>query len=288
MTLDDLLDTLRRDILHDRSDRIAGDTDQLWSDTTLIRYIDAAQRRFARRSLCIRDGTTAATRFTTVAYQADYALDPSIISVLSMRSQGNGFWVRGVYLAGTFNTASPPVFVPATAGTQIIYPDVGDLTRSGHTVERRRGIVDGPFFDINNIASLNPGKPLAFDTDEYNVESGGSSGGVVAHLYPRPSADYAGAVMQMRVARMPAARLTGADLDAVPEIPEDYHLDMLDYAAYLALRIVDHELGDPARAAEFQQQFDRHVEEARTEIMRKTFAPMLWGFGASGNSYNIN
>ena len=285
MTLDDLLDALRRDILHDRSDQVAGDTDQLWSDTTLIRYIDQAQRRFARRSLCIRDGTSALTQFTTVKYQQDYVLDPSILTVMSVRSMGNGAYVNGVYLAGAYNTATPPVFVAAPAGTAIIYPDAADLGRAGHAARRRVDIADDYYFDVNNLSSTDYGKPLSFETDETMASSGGSAGVVTLRLYPAPSPDWAGSVMQMRVTRLPATRLTPSNKQAVPEIPEDYHLDMLDYAAYLALRIVDHELGDPERAAEFRASFDQHVEEARIEIQRKTFVPQPWGFGGSGFSF---
>ena len=51
MNLGDLLEELRENILHDRSDRIAGDTDQLWSDRTLVRYINEAERKMAREAL---------------------------------------------------------------------------------------------------------------------------------------------------------------------------------------------------------------------------------------------
>ena len=92
----------------------------------------------------------------------------------------------------------------------------------------------------------------------------------------------------MRVARLPLARLTPANLAAVPEVPEDYHVDMLDWAAYRALRVVDHEAGDAARAQEFRQSFEAHVVEAKAEIQRKAFAPLFWGFGGSGFSYTEN
>jgi hypothetical protein len=285
MTLDDLLDTLRRDILHDRSDLVSGDQDHLWSTTTLIRYIDEAQRRFARHSLCIRDGTSSVTRFTTVPYQQDYSLDPSIISVFSVRSMGNGLWVNGVYTGGAYDTSVPPVFVPFTAGTLLQHPDEADLVRGSHASRRRLDIVSNDYFDVNNLSVRPPGKPLVFETDEFNANIGGSSGGVVLSLYPRPDLTYSGNVMQMRVSRLPVAKLTPEDLTVVPEIPEDYHMDMLDYAAYLALRITDHELGDPDRAKDFAASFDANVEKARREILRKTFAPQPWGFGRNGFTY---
>ena len=77
-------------------------------------------------------------------------------------------------------------------------------------------------------------------------------------------------------------------LDTVPEIPEIYHLCLVDYAASRALAIVDHDLGDPQRAAEFGQKFEAEVEEAREETQRKAFAPMVWGFGRNGFAYEGN
>ena len=187
MNLNDLLDTLRRDILHDRSDQVAGDNDQLWSDTTLIRYIDQAQRRFARRSLCIRGLVT----FVTAGYQQDYPLDPSVLAVYSARNMGNGAYIAGVYASGAYNTAVPPAFV-ATPLTPPIYPDTGDLGRTGHAARSYVRRDSDVFWDVNNIATLNPGKPLAFDTDEYMAETGGSAASmtplnrVILHGNTRP------------------------------------------------------------------------------------------------------
>ena len=283
MTLGDLLDTLRQDMLHDRSDQIDGDSDKLWSDTTLIRYINEAQRRFARRSLCIWDVMT----FTTVGYQELYALDKSVMSVASARFMGNGAWINGVYVAGAYDTSVPPLFVPAPAGTQLLYPDSGDLGRAGHSLLMTRDQVGKAFFDVNALDRRPPGKPLVFSTDETEVSTAGSAGAVSLRLYPIPSPAYVGPI-SIRVVRKPLVDLTGENLEAIPEIPEDYHLDMLDHAAYLALRIVDHELGDPARAAEFKQSFEAHVEEARVETLRKHFVPMVWGFGRNGFTYTPN
>src|ERR1017187_7787370 len=134
MTLDDLLQTLREDILHDRSDQIDGVSDRLWSDTTLVRYIDQAQRRFARRSLCIRDGTTDQfTKVATVAAQDEYPLDPGVVAVISARFMGNG---------------------------STIAADVADLARSGHAQLSTYHIPDSYFFDPSQLSQLPPGKPL--------------------------------------------------------------------------------------------------------------------------------
>lgn len=284
MTLEDLLLTLRQDILHDRSDRVEGDNDHLWSDVTLVRYLNEAQRRFARRTLCIRDGTTPVTRFSTVALQREYPLDPSVLAVISARFAGNGAYVNGVYLAGAYDTASPPLFVPS--GLTAVDPDHGDLMRGGHADFAGYVAPDTRFFDINAFARTAPAKPLAYDTDEFTTaDAKGSAGVMNVRLYPIPSVQFAGCQIQLRVARLPSKPLSEQNMEAVPEVPEDYHLALLDYAAYLALRIVDHELGDPARAQEFKASFEVHMVEAVQEMKRKMFSPQQWGFGRNGYSY---
>ena len=60
---------------------------------------------------------------------------------------------------------------------------------------------------------------------------------------------------------------------------------MLTWAAYLALRIVDHDIGDPERAQEFKAQFESHIAEIQKEAKRKMFTPNQWGFGRNGFSY---
>ena len=254
MRLGDLIEELRCNVLHDRSQQVSGASDYLWSDETLIRYIGEAQRRFARRSLCIRDkNTPQCCQFETVVGQDEYPLDPSVIAVLSVRMAG----------------------------------DKADLARAGHAALDTYHTPDAYFFDPNQLSALPDGKPLVFATDETLVENDYGSMGVVSlRLYPVIGADYGGVTATMRVIRLPLAPLTCDDLDAVPEIPRDYHLDMLDWAAYLALRVVDLDMGDPARAQEFKKAFEEHVEEARKENMRKLFAPMQFGFGRSGWSWS--
>jgi hypothetical protein len=101
-------------------------------------------------------------------------------------------------------------------------------------------------------------------------------------VIPVPDAAANGTIITMRVVRLPLDELTLTNQTAEPEIPDDYHIPMLDWAAYLALRIVDHDAGDPDRAKEFADAFEAHVKEARAEVLRKLFAPQPWGFGKGG------
>lgn len=253
MNLGELLSELRLNVLHDRSSQIAGPSDLLWSDETLCRYIDEAQRRFARKALVIRDGTsTPLTKVTLVANQNMYPLDKTVLGVISA----------------------------------ILTGDKADLARAGHGAFQTYRQPDPYFFDPSQLSALPPGKPLAWGTDEYmTADINGSWGETTFRVYPVPSATYAGQVINLRVVRMPLTRLTLANLTAVPEVPEEHHMEMLDWAAYLALRIVDLDAGNPQRAAEFAASFEANVALARQNSLRKMFTPMQWGFGRNAFSW---
>lgn len=259
MNLGELVTELRDNILHDRSDRVSGASDQLWSDATLVRYINEAERRFALQTLVLRDATTPeVTQVTIVAGQTEYTLHSSVIGIVSAKVEG----------------------------------DTADLARSGHGVLDTYRSPDPIFWDTSQFATLPPGKPLAFTTDEtLSGDERSSTSVVTMRLWPKPSAAHDGTKVLLRVVRLPTKPLklatSGALADAhqTPEIPMIHHLEMLDWAAYLALRIVDLDKGAPARAAEFRQSFEEHVRRARTTVMRKLFAPQPWGFGRSAWSW---
>lgn len=251
MKLQELLDELRVNILNDRSDRVSGSSDYLWTDATLIRYINEAQRRFARKGLVIRDSKTAdCCEVTLVAGQTEYTLHAAVLAVISVNVEGQA----------------------------------NDLARGGHSAFGTYTQPDAYFFDPSQLLSLQPGPPLAFSTDETVAsDDNGSMSVVTLRVYPTPSAAQEGVKLKLRVVRLPLEPLKS--LSSVPELPEDHHLEMLDWAAYLALRIVDHDAGNPARANEFRASFEDHVRRARTDVMRKLFAPTQWGFGRNGYTW---
>jgi hypothetical protein len=252
--LNDLLDELRINILNDRSDRTAGTSDYLWTDATLVRYINEAQRRFAVRGLVIRDGTTAeCTEVTLEEGVTEYKLHDAVIAVVSAKIDGES----------------------------------RDLIRANHSIlGSYRPPNDSVSWDMSQYADLPPGSPRAYTTDEQVVLSDEDAySSVSLRIYPEPDADADGTVIKLRVVRKPLEDLTVNNLSASPEIPTDHHLEMLDWAAYLALRIVDADAGNPKRAMEFAQSFEEHVRAARTMVLRKLFAPKPWGFGRGGFSW---
>lgn len=253
MNLSELIEELRENILHDRSDRTAGDSDLMWTDTTLVRYINEAQSRFARKTYVIRDGTTPeVTRVTIREGQTEYPLHESVMAVISAQIEG----------------------------------DRVALARTGFAVLAAPPELTTHYFDPAYAQSMTPGRPLAFSTDETFAEGDtGSFSRPTMRVYPTPDAASEGLVVRLRVIRAPIEKLTTRRLTAVPEVPEVYHLDMLDWAAYLALRVADLDAGLPQRALEFRASFEQHVKDVRQEILRKRFAPVTWAFGRAGYSW---
>lgn len=251
MTLDELLDELREGILNDRTARVAGTSDYLWTDARLARYINEAQRRLAVRGLIIRDGTTdEVTKITLVEGQTVYPLHESVIAVVSAKRSDQD----------------------------------ADLSRVGHSVLAAYRSPEENVFDFSYWTALPPGAPLAVSTDEEVLPDDCETATKVAlRVYPAPDAATAASItLRLRVVRKPLCDLTLSNRGAVPEVPVDHQLDMLDWAAYLALRIVDDDAGAPRRAEEFRQRFELMVREARQTAMRKMFAPIPWRVGAQG------
>lgn len=268
MTLGEMLEELREGILHDYSDQISGEPDYLWSDTKLVRYIDQAQRRLAREGFVLRDGALSTpganatygtqSTVTQVTLQTGvnmYPLHPSVIGVVSAQ------------LAG----------------------DAADLARAGHSFFQTYRQPDTYFFDPTQLASLPPGKPLAFGTDEFfNSAPDGTLSQVVLRTYPVISADYNNQIVNLRIVRMPLERLAVKNLTAVPEVPEEHHFDMLDWAAYLALRKVDTDANFQPAAMQFKASFEDTVKKAYRLFRQKTLSDPKFAFGRNGFSYTGN
>lgn len=249
MTLQDLLDELARDMLRDRSDLMSGPDDYLWSDEQLTRYINEAESILARKGLVLRDASTASVVEVALATGVtQYTLHHSVIAVISAK----------------FPT------------------DVGDLARAGHAALNSFQHPDPLYFDPAQLSVLPPGKPLAFSTDEQLDAISGKTGVVSMRVYPEPNADYDGDIINLRVVRKPLKVLTVDDLEASPEVPEEYHLGLLDWAAYRALRNIDSDAGAVDKADKYKEAFDAMVAQARTDTLRKLFAPLQWGFGRNG------
>lgn len=256
MNLRELLDELSTNLLRDRSKLVAGPTDRLWKDADLVRYINDAYRRFARHTLLIRDYTTPeVVQVTLEEDKFRYVLHESILSVMSAR----------------YNT------------------DTVDLTRINHGairgVRQPDDFIEGVGW--NPTPQAGTGRPYGWWTEE-EVDTE-NPGRLPATLYldRTPTADEEGNIVYVRVCRLPLCDLTTENMKAVPEIPEDYHFDILDWAAYRALRNDDVD-AVRKRADEHRAAFEKCMTDARNESLRKMHTQVGWKFGVNGFNWTGN
>lgn len=245
MKLEELIDELRVNVLRDDAELASGPSDELWSDETLVRYINDAQQRFARRTLCLRDSSTPeVVEVPLVSGTASYVLHKSVLAVVSAR----------------YNT------------------DSYDLTRVGRAVIAVVRPEDNDWFDANNVSSMTPGRPLAVSTDEsLDVDSKA----VTLTVYPTPSATEEGNIIYLRTARLPIDDFTIDKLSATCELDDTYQLDMLSWAAYRALSNSDID-GHSSAADKHEQRFNAAVQEVLKDVRRKMRAPIRFNFGRGG------
>lgn len=248
MKLRDLIIHLRRNILRDWSDRVGGsDDDRLWSDQHLVDWINEGQRRLARKAFILRDdGPNDATMVQLRSGVDRYVLSDQVVAVISARYDA----------------------------------DQRDLQRVGHDELNIGWRSDQEWFDPRWGVALPPGRPVAFGMDETLQSDGGETfSAPVLKLWPAPDVASTGKFIRLRIARLPRKFLLD-DLDMPSEIPEDYQLECLSWAAFRALSIVDYDQGAPERASAFRAQFEAMSIEARRDVMRKMFTPNRWRFTA--------
>lgn len=250
MNLDEQLEELRNNMLRDNSDLVSGNADELWSDETLRRYIKDAERRFARRTLMIRDSTTPeVVQVRLRSGVKTYKLHASVIGVLSASYDTNTY----------------------------------DMQRSGHALVQQGIQPEFLSFDPTNPGSLPPGPPLAYYTDETLVF--GRKHAVTMSFYPVPGTDQESKIVYMRVVRYPTSCYGADDLDKESEIPEDYQLDVLEWAAYLALRGFDADAGASTTADKHRAAFEDAIARGQMEMKRAIHANTGLAYGANGFSW---
>lgn len=235
MNLGEMLKELRENILRDVTDQVSPtDTGTLWSDASLVRYINEGERRFVRKTECLIDTTTPAiTQITLVDGQSEYPLDERVINVLS--AVCNGYTLRKTNHS-------------ALSG----FP--GDIS-AGNVV----------------VKAQQQGTPLMFTTDEASR---------TLRVYPIPANDAVGKVLSLRVSRMPLKPLVITNLQATPEVPDDHQLDVLEWAAYRALRNHDADAENMAKASAHKTRFNEAADELSRESKRRSASPVQFGVNA--------
>ena len=249
MNLAEQLNELRVNILRDFSTQVSGSTDQLWSDAALVGYIKDAESRWFRGTMMLRDADTPQyTQVTLATGVSRYILDPVVLSVISAR----------------FNT------------------DSFDLSRIGRALLTEITIPDEPFFDPGNYQGLNPGRPRAISTDELLVFQ--TKQRTALTVYPAPTAQENGLKLYLRVARNTSRtyNLYGSDLTAESEVSDAYDLDVLEWAAYRALRNHDNDAGDSTDAATHKTAFEEAIEKCKSDLRARLISNSGFVFGTNG------
>lgn len=121
------------------------------------------------------------------------------------------------------------------------------------------------------VKAQQAGGPLMFTTDE---------AARTLRVYPVPDARAAGQVVYLRVSRLPLAQLVASNLKAVPEVPEDHHLDLLEWAAYRALRNHDNDGENMNKASAHKTRFNEALTELSRESKRRSASPVQFGVNA--------
>lgn len=248
MLVQEALDELRGSILRDVSTKKTGPSDTFWTDDALLLYIRDAQRRFARRTFCLREFLDpSVVQFIIRDGVPTYTLNPKIVFVQSARIEG----------------------------------DPTDLTRISHST--RLSPSDTYLDAFSNAVTATDNHPYGFSTDD-GIDTGEDHAPIMT-LFPTPDATVDGFAVNMRVSRLPLVDPTLDNLKDPLEIPEDYCLDMLEWAAWRALRNWDIDAEDRKKAQQHRDRFDEAVKEARREVLRKIFQPVKYRFGENGFAY---
>jgi len=108
--------------------------------------------------------------------------------------------------------------------------------------------------------NISPGPPLAFSTSS-------DTGKLV--LSPTPDAVYVLNTQVWRAARVPFNHVTGGQYDGEMEIPEEFHLAPVEWAAGKAFGDHDSERQDPVKAADHQKNYKNIVREGKRAFRLK-------------------
>jgi len=139
---------------------------------------------------------------------------------------------------------------------------------------------DPDFFDTNVTLTFDAGRPQLFAVDPASTK---------IEVWRKPDATNASLTLKLRVARLPITRLV-LSTDTSPEIKEEWHLDLCDYAAGTLLsRTVNNDaMGGTSQAAVIAgrgmlKDFYAKLEEVRRDLKRMRFAMPRFQFGQWGS-----
>jgi hypothetical protein len=250
MELGELVDHFRVVYLDDVSNQIEGQPDEMFGVESIVRLFQAAQDELARRSWCIIDDErgsvcTIDLDNDTANDNADYTdeqlvpYSAKIVRVLRVRFSDTSV---PLMISG-FGYAEPRAYPPQSS----MQP-----------------------WDVNSQMTLDSGRPVAvmLDADSTYLK------------FDRPLDDDTAALnLKLRVARKAITALTPDDMDASPEVPEDYHLALCDYVGKELLKGPNLEADAMRLRGVYTKDWEMNVVHAKREVRRRLQGKVGWRFG---------
>ena len=229
--------------LDNKSALVDGDPDELFSDTSLVTHLNQAMRVLCRRAWVIREyGTSPAG---VIVLRTGVSLYPVHASVLRV-------------VDSTPSTLSSP------------------LGRTDDAILRSDTPHDDfDAFEVGEAAALaatETGAPRAIASD---------AGTRLVRVYPTPTATENGVQMALKIVRLPITWLTVENLDAEPETPRDYDMDLCTYAMGKSLMRPNIDTQMKVDGREMLSEFNDVVREARRDRTRFELGSSRWAFSSS-------
>ena len=247
MKTSELIQFVAKDLLDDRTELVSGESDELFPDATIARYLAEAEKILCRRAWVLEDSGSVcgskANRIQLVENKTDYPLDKSVLFVKSARLSDSDI----------------------------------DLLRVGYEDNRPRGRFTSAaaldYWDVNSAYVENAGRPGRFSTD---------MGNRVIRVRQKPDAAAATLKLNLVVVRMPLSPISVTTPDRDPEVAEEFHTALGAYAAgrCLARPSVEAELRSLGKS--YVNDFNTAVLEARRDRQRLQQSEPLHRFGGWG------
>ncbi len=222
---------------------IEGDNDQMWSDSTLVNFMNQAENLLCRRAWAIIEyGVAPAGTIVLATGKILYALHPSVLKIFDV-----------------------------TPSTQ-----VAPLGRTTDDLLRDPNPIGGDAFDVGEAAAREDtaltGATLAFASD---------AGTRQLRVYPEPTSTQNGIVCSMKIARLPITALTVDDVDAEPETDAQWHADICHYAVGKALVLPLVDADQKKEGRDLIAQFMETIRQARQERVRAEMGTGRWAFNST-------
>lgn len=244
MNLEELLEYTAEQYLDDRTDLVDGDSDELWSDSFLVRQFNEGQRILANDAWCIIEYGVAPAGIVTLQTGRElYPLHKSILKVYD----------------ATPTTQPYPLGRTDDAKQRMPYPPHMDAFALGEAASLAGSTLN------------QPGVPISISTDPASS---------TMRVSPAPSSDQNGVQVIMKVARLPIKWLDLAKPNECPEIPEDWHIAICEFAAGKALTLPNVDADQKVEGRRLLDAFDDTVKKARRRRQRMEINDSRWGFNS--------